>query len=52
MIFITIVKKHWYSKKDKVVFEYKENAVDYARKFIRLGFWAKVKEVKIRKGGR
>lgn len=48
MIYITRFKKHWFSFPKKVVFEYKENAVDYARKYIRLGYWAKVKEVKIK----
>lgn len=45
MIYITHYKKHWLSHQKKVVFEHKENAVDLARKYIRLGYWAKVKDV-------
>ena len=48
MIYIAIIKKHWYSRPIKFDFHFKENAVDICRKYIRLGYWGKVIE---KKGG-
>lgn len=44
MIYIAKIKRHWYSKSVKVDFIFRENAVDYCRKFIRQGCWAKMIE--------
>lgn len=48
MIYIAKVKKHWFSITHKVEFSYKENAVDYCRRYTRMGWWGKVIE---KKGG-
>lgn len=49
MIYVAKVKRHLFSKSHKVDFLYKENAVDYCRKYIRKGWWGKLIE---KKGGR
>ena len=44
--YVAIIKKHWWSKRIKIEYSFKENAVDQCRQGIRKGYWCKIKTKK------